>query len=283
MPPTLAAIDFSQLSEEARWTLDNITALVNDDIPEREIADLLGLELAEVQRRRDELAAEMTALAGGPTVPAMSADEFEGLVASIEEYGQLIPIYTDARGLGGIIDGRNRRRACAKLRIEPRWEQIVDEVLEDDELQRLALVVNVARRQLPAGARRGFVQAELKRDASRSDRAIAAACGASQPFVGKVRRDLERAGQLKTAISRVGIDGVERRVGDRARPAPALQPMPQSSATSVTVPLGEGVLALVPPGIAEDLLRGWSPAVQIRLEPTGEGSYRLAVRRAVSL
>lgn len=219
MLPALADVDLSQLSERALWTLHHISVPLADGVPlepmqsdgapaGESICARLGIDREEALERIADLEAEMTALSGGPTVPAMSDDEFDALKESIEEHGQLVPIFTDARGLGGIIDGRNRRRACAKLRIEPTWQPIVDRVLTDDELRRLALVVNVARRQLAAGARRGFVAAELKRDPERSDRAIGLDVGVSHVTVGKIRRDLERAGQVVRVTTRTGRDGV---------------------------------------------------------------------------
>lgn len=230
MPPSVSDIPWDKLTPAARATLEQIAVPMSDGESIEQIAKRLELERADITDRLAELEAEVTALAGGPTVPAMTPDEFDALCRSIEDHGQLVPILLD--GAGRVIDGENRMRACRKLGITPSTLKITDERLTADERRRLALAVNVARRQLPAGARRGFVAAELKRDPSRSDRAIASDVGCSPTFVGRMRRELERAGVVSTVDTRVGRDGRPQRAEkapSRPRTAVSAPPSPPDS------------------------------------------------------
>ena len=52
----------------------------------------------------------------------------------------------------------------------------------------------------------------LKADPAQSDRSIAAAAGATHPTVGRIRRDLERTGQLTSVAVRRTADGKRRGV-----------------------------------------------------------------------
>lgn len=56
--------------------------------------------------------------------PLLEGDAFDAFVADIKKNGQQEPIY---KLDGQIIDGRNRLRACKKLRLEP-WIEDVEDV-----------------------------------------------------------------------------------------------------------------------------------------------------------
>ena len=236
MSRSVADVDWSRLSPTARATLDEIALPVSEGEPLDEIAARLGIEREEVRRRLEELEIEATAIAGGPEPPAMTEDEFDALVHSIAELGQLVEILVD--GAGRVIDGHHRMRACAKLRITPRTRRLTDERLTADERRCLALAVNVARRQLPAGARRGFIAAELMRDPQRSDRAVAATLGCSPTTVGRVRKELERQRLVSTVDTRTGRDGITQRAAGAARshPQPPAEPARSIPASVVTCP-----------------------------------------------
>jgi DNA-binding Lrp family transcriptional regulator len=209
--PSVADVDRERLSDEARETLEEIAwPMANDGRRADELAGELGITPREVSRRLQELGAEMKALAGILDLPAMSAEEFESLKASIAEHGQLVPVLVDARG--ELVDGFHRTRACTELGIEPVKTVVAGDA---DQLRSLALVVNVARRHLTAGARRGIVAGELRRDPSRSDRAIAAAVGVTHPTVAAVRAELEEREQLERLTSRTGLDGRTRRLAEK--------------------------------------------------------------------
>ena len=78
--------------------------------------------------------------------PEASPEEYQDILASIEEIGQQEPIGVKD---GQIFDGRNRLRACRELGIEPRFIELGDDV---DPLQ-YVLAKNLARRHLDASQR----------------------------------------------------------------------------------------------------------------------------------
>ncbi len=78
--------------------------------------------------------------------PEASPEEYQDILASIEEIGQQESIGVKD---GQIIDGRNRLRACRELGIEPKFTELGDDV---DPLK-YVLAKNLARRHLDASQR----------------------------------------------------------------------------------------------------------------------------------
>jgi hypothetical protein len=77
--------------------------------------------------------------------PLLEGDEFDALVKDIKKNGQQQPIY---RYEGKIIDGRNRLRAIAKLKLDP-WIEDVDPEEVGDPI-RFVMSMNYHRRHLSA-------------------------------------------------------------------------------------------------------------------------------------
>jgi len=73
---------------------------------------------------------------------------------------------------------------------------------------------NALRKTTP---KRPGVEWALKRHADWSNRRLADFVGVTPQYVGKVRRDLEKAGTLETVSSRVGVDGREIETGGIGR------------------------------------------------------------------
>ena len=274
MLPSIADVDVSRLSPRAREALAIAKEVFVDETatleeaaerrgttPDAVMADINGV-----------LAVELRDQAGVSALPDLNRDEYEGLLESIREHGQLVPILVN-EATGEVIDGRHRERACRALGIEPRYQEAR---VDADQQQSLALVVNVARRQLTAGARRGLVEAELIRDASRSDRSIAAAVGVSPTTVGDVRRELEERELVSRVDTRRGRDGVvqpaTKTVPDRQTTDPVCQP--GDSATSLT-----GIRELRV-RVADEFLGTWISCSAFRFvpAPAGDGSFELEVR-----
>jgi ParB-like chromosome segregation protein Spo0J len=223
-----ADVDFSQLSELERETLDEIIPRYQDGDDYKEIGAVFGVDAHEIEERIENLGARLMALTGNITLPPLSAEEYEALKQSIADHGQHHPILRGSPSSalpGQIVDGRHRRRACAQLKIDPVYKD-VDGTAE--QLRSLGLVLNLARRHSSASSRRGIVKAELLRDPTRSDRAIAAAVGVSPSTVGTVRKDLAKKGLVSKLDTRIGADGVAQPVRERA-------PQPEPTERTVRV------------------------------------------------
>jgi DNA-binding Lrp family transcriptional regulator len=261
---SVSDIDWTALDAAKRATLERVIPLMEDGFSVKEIADELGVDAKQLQADVDWLAAKVMALSGAIELPPLSDEEYEALKDSIAEHGQRLPILrgSPSSGLPGeIVDGRHRRRACAQLGIEPR---IVDVDGSADQLRSLALVLNLARRHMSTSARRGLIKAKLLTDPSLSDRAIAAAIGASHPTVAAVRRELEHAGTVERSSTRVGRDGVQQ---PAARPERSLQP-----------PAHRSLRLLVPTDVYEQWVGEWVTCRAFRLAERRPGVYELEVR-----
>jgi ParB-like chromosome segregation protein Spo0J len=213
---SVSEVDWSQLSERARWALDNVIPLQAEGDKLPAIAKELGVDVADVAAARDLLEAEAQALADRIVLPQLTEEEYEALKESIATFGQIYPILlgSDAK----IVDGRNRDKACRELKLEPKTVMLD---LPADQLQSLALAVNVARRHLTAGARRGIARAELLRDPSRSDRAIAAAAGVDGKTVATLRKAAEATAEIPRLPARTGADGKTRAAAAATEAPPA--------------------------------------------------------------
>jgi len=207
--PSLADVDLHALSDRARQTLTDLAQPLAAGESLDELVDALEITRRDASLLLEQLAAEWTNLSGGAGLPKLTPIEYEALRDSIAEYGQLVPALVDAAGK--LIDGHNRKRACNELGKLLEARQL-EWVTTDEQRNTLALVLNVARRHLPASARRGIALAELMRNPQRSDRATAIASGVSHTLVQQLRRELEQTGELATVASRFGADGVERRL-----------------------------------------------------------------------
>jgi DNA-binding Lrp family transcriptional regulator len=261
---SVSDIDWTALDPAERATLERVIPRMEDGFTVKEIADELGVDAKQLQADVDRLAAKVMALSGAIELPPLSDEEYEALKESIAEHGQRLPILrgSPSSGLPGeIVDGRHRRRACAQLGIEPR---VVDVDGSADQLRSLALVLNLARRHMSTSARRGLIKAKLLADPSLSDRAIAAAIGASHPTVAAVRRELEHAGTVERSSTRVGRDGVAQPAKQTRDPQPP--------------PTHWGIRVLVPADMFEQWVGGWVSCRSFRLVERSKGVYDLEVR-----
>ena len=259
---SVADIDWTQLSEDERDTLKQVVPLLEDGYSITEIAERLDVDAGELERAWENLAARIMALSGHVELPPLSDEEFEALTDSIAARGQQHPILRDA-ATGEIVDGVHRMRVCARLGIKP-W--IVDVEGDAEEQRSLGLVLNLARRHLSASSRRGIVKAELLRDGSRSDRAIAAFVGVSPTTVGTVRRELEQAGRLSRMDTRTSQDGRQRPA--RSSSAPGASEPPREKVVKVAVPID----------LEEQWIGRWVSCRAFRLAERRPGFYELEVQ-----
>lgn len=80
--------------------------------------------------------------------PLLEGQEFEELCEDIEAFGQRLPIVVYE---GTLLDGRNRLRACLRLKIEPIVEEYTPRLNEDPGLWIIS--ANITRRNLDADQR----------------------------------------------------------------------------------------------------------------------------------
>jgi ParB-like chromosome segregation protein Spo0J len=229
---SVADIDFTRLTPEAQATLVIAREMADEGLPLEEAATRHHLDRKQLTRQLDQLGREMRSLAAGHRLDLMTEDEYAALRDSIRIHGQLVPALVD--GNGQLIDGHHRLRAMKEV-YGDRWSELwrtrqaTAEVLAADERERLALVVNLARRQVTAAARRLVCEHELKRDPGRSDRSIATSIGCSPSTVGSVRAGLEAGGRVSKLDTHRDSTG---------RDQPARKPVtPQPKPELVTIPL----------------------------------------------
>jgi DNA-binding transcriptional regulator YhcF (GntR family) len=269
MLPQLADLDGAKLSQEARETFAWARAIADDDKTVEEVAAENDLTVEQLRIRFEKLADEWREQAGLANLPRLTEEEYQALRESIATYGQLVPVLADVEG--NVIDGRGRIRACRELGIEPRIERLPADA-DVDTLKSLALVVNLARRQLTASARRGIVRAEILRFPHHSDRAIAVTIGVSPTTVGAVRQELEDEGQVSRLDTRVGRDG---------KTQPASKPERESEEREPEE-LPDGIVDVtlrLTREYAEQLDGGaWLECRAVRLVLVAAGTYTLEVR-----
>lgn len=251
-------VDWSKLSQRARWALDEVMPRLVEGDSLAEIAVALGVSRDEVAEAHELLEAETQALAGRIMLPEITPDEYEALKESIGAHGQIYPILYGSDGV--LVDGRNRLKACRELQIDPKTRTLE---LPSDQLQSLALAVNVARRHLTAGARRGIAKAALLSDASRSDREIAAAAGVAPNTVKAVRAELESTAQIAQSTTRVGADG-------KTRALPAREPRPEPTHRTICVAVAADQF--------DELVDRWVACSSFRIAETRPNVYELQVQ-----
>jgi DNA-binding Lrp family transcriptional regulator len=156
--------------------------------------------------------------------PMMKGEEFDAFVADIETHGlhERITLYQ-----GKILEGRHRYRACLRAKVEPRFKQF-----KGDDAAATAFVVsrNIHRRHLKPKEKRDLLEKLLKADPQKSNRQIAKATGVSHPHIAKVRKELEKAGDVETVTTSIDTKGRRqtkrlRAPKAKATPAPTVEKM----------------------------------------------------------
>ena len=149
-------------------------------------------------------------------MPAMSSEELTALTADIKQHGVHEPVVIFE---GKILDGRHRLKACDRIGIDPP-SRVFEGTTE--EAKAFVLSANVHRRHLTFEQKQAVMFAELKRDPTQSDRAIAGKVKASPTSVGKLRAKAEAAGDVST---------VNTRTDSKGRAQPATKPKPKAAPT----------------------------------------------------
>ena len=117
-------------------------------------------------------------------------------------------------------DGYHRVQICEELGIKD-FPYLIRRGLTEEEKIAHARRLNLTRRHLSQEQKRELIREQLKETPEKSDRQIAKDLGVSNPWVSKVRKEMEQTGELLMVNSSIGADGKERpRQVERKPPAP---------------------------------------------------------------
>jgi DNA modification methylase len=141
-------------------------------------------------------------------MPPLNVHEYGALREDIKRNGVRVPIEYDEDG--NVLDGLHRLKICKELGITDYPTVIRGDLTEEEKIAHV-FSLNAHRRHLSDGQKTAIVADLLRVFAERSDGYIASMVSVSQPFVSKLRRDMESAGQLKTVMSSIGKDGKKRK------------------------------------------------------------------------
>jgi len=164
--------------------------------------------------------------------------EADAMRESLRKLGRLVtPI---ALWRDQIVDGRHREMFCRELGIDLRYDDLTDRCPTEEAMRAHVAALNEHRRArttpLTIKEKRTKVDAALKADPKRSDRAIDEATGTSDPFVAKRRKKLSKKGANVSTPpaqrrSRKGKSGE----GQHTEPQPIHQPPAHPAKAAVVV------------------------------------------------
>jgi ParB-like chromosome segregation protein Spo0J len=146
----------------------------------------------------------------------LEPDQRALLEEGIKRIGVKVPVIMDQ--FDRVIDGHNRIRIAEKHGITAIPIERV-EVKDDDAARRLAIELNLQRRQLSTKQRALLAELLLKMDPERSDREIGRAAGISGNTVGRIRGELESGAQIEHLEKTKGKDGKTYTAKRKPRPA----------------------------------------------------------------
>jgi ParB/Sulfiredoxin domain len=195
------------------------------------------------------------------------AKEFARIRDDIREHGQRYPIVV---WRGQIVDGRHRDMICRELGIEVKIEDISDECPTEQDMIERVRSLNQHRRSrtepLSNREKRERIEAELKADPERSDRAIAAIVGVDHTFVGRLRKTNGVVQNTTPPENRVASNG-KRGGGGRKG---------SNAGSRLKVPPGKTVSDIVHCGLAAERGDDLEIEAAAKLAGIGTQSYREA-------
>ncbi len=140
-----------------------------------------------------------------PVLPQLPPDEYGVIRDSIAEIGVQVPLLVTADHV--LVDGHVRWRAIQELGITAKFPMRIVGCMTEAERVRLAIKLNLERRQLTVAQRRELAARLLREDACQSDRKVASAVGCDHKTVCKVRSELASTGEIPSSEETVGRNG----------------------------------------------------------------------------
>jgi hypothetical protein len=134
--------------------------------------------------------------------PLLQGTEFDNLVEDIRKHGLREPI---SQFEGKIIDGRNRKRACIKADVEPRYRSI--ELDDYDAVVAYIISKNIHRRHQTREQNRETIESLLRANPTKSDRQIARMAQTDNKTVGTVRKKAEAREEIPHVTKRTDSKG----------------------------------------------------------------------------
>ena len=116
----------------------------------------------------------------------------------------MIPIEFDE--FGNILDSHHRLKICQELGIK-NYPKVIRAGMSESEKITHARKLNIARRHLTSGQKRGLIREQLKETPEKSDRQIAQALGVDKNTVTARRKELEAGGEIHHVENIIGSDG----------------------------------------------------------------------------
>lgn len=162
-------------------------------------------------------------------MPPLTAKERADLKANIKAHGITVPIVVTPEN--EVIDGHNRLEIAAELKLEDVPFSVLPN-LKEDEKRKIAMDLNVHRRQLTLQQKQDLLATALKVSPELSNNAISKKVGVSDKTVAKKRRELETTSKIPKLPSTVGKDG-KSRPSTQPKASKAATPKPQASGAAV--------------------------------------------------
>jgi ParB-like chromosome segregation protein Spo0J len=144
--------------------------------------------------------------------PLIGDEELKELAEDIRKHGLLeqITMFQDK-----VLDGRNRIRAVKSLGRNQLPRACFRDLKCDHDPRAYVISENIRRRHLSPDQRREVIEALLKADPSKSNRAIAATARVDHQTVAAARSSLETGGEIPHQKERVGKDGKKQKASKK--------------------------------------------------------------------
>ena len=205
--------------------------------------------------------------------PLMGEDELRELGEDIRKHGLCEGV---ALLDGELLDGRNRLDAMEMIGVklvtgngQPEWANIPFRNVKGADPVAFVLSKNILRRHLTAEQRRELVEKLIKAAPSKSDRQIADECKSNRNTVGRIRVQLEQAGDVARSATRT-----DRKGRKQAAHKPPTKAAVMAAADRAEVRLEESQQQKTPPPPPADVVEHYTAPIRAAIRKALEGMTR---------